>query len=44
MLGVIPSLSFGGLAPSLSSLGVYDDHNVNHNGFGNLTKLRDSTR
>lgn len=39
-LGVIPSLSFAGLGPSLSSLGVYDDHNVNHNGFGNLTKIK----
>jgi hypothetical protein len=39
-LGVIPSLSFTGNGPSLASQGIYNDHNVNHNGFGNLTKVK----
>jgi Carboxypeptidase regulatory-like domain len=40
--GVIPSLSFpggGGNVSGVTSNGIYNDHNVNHNGFGNLTKV-----
>jgi hypothetical protein len=39
-LGVIPSLSFAGSGPSLNSLGFYNEHNVNHSGFGNFTKIK----
>ncbi len=39
-LGVIPSLSFTGNAPSIGAGGIYNDHNVNHNGFGNFTYIR----
>jgi hypothetical protein len=38
-LGVVPNLSFVGNAPSISSDGIYNDHNVNHNGFGNITEV-----
>ncbi len=37
-LGSIPNLSFG-TGPSISAGGIYNDHDVNHNGFGNLTKI-----
>jgi len=37
-LGVVPSLTFVGNAPSIASNGIYNDHNINHNGFGNVTK------
>ena len=36
-LGVLPSLSFRANGPGIRSGGIYNDHNVNHNGFGNLT-------
>jgi hypothetical protein len=39
-LGVIPSLTFSGNVTGLSSIGVYDDHSENHNGFGNFTKIK----
>jgi hypothetical protein len=39
-LGVIPSLSFTGIGPSISSDGIYNDHNKNNNGFGNATYIR----
>jgi hypothetical protein len=39
-LGVVPSLSFTGLGPSISSAGIYNDYNRNHNGFGNATYIR----
>jgi Carboxypeptidase regulatory-like domain/TonB-dependent Receptor Plug Domain len=38
-LGVVPNLSFGNVA-GISSDGIYDDHNINHNGFGNITKIK----
>jgi hypothetical protein len=41
-LGVVPTLSFSGNAPSISSDGVYNDHNVNQEGFGNFTKIEGS--
>jgi hypothetical protein len=38
-LGIVPSLSFlVGSISNVTSAGLYNDHNVNHNGFGNLTK------
>ncbi len=37
-LGVVPSLTFAGNGPSLSSNGLYNARNVDHNGFGDLTK------
>jgi len=39
-LGVVPSLSFTGIGPSISSDGIYNDFNRNHNGFGNVTYIR----
>jgi hypothetical protein len=39
-LGVIPTLSFTGSTPSIGAGGNYNDHNVNHNGFGNFTYIR----
>ena len=39
-LGVIPTLIFQGNAPGISSGGIYHDYNVNHNGFGNITKIK----
>ena len=38
-LGVIPSLSFGNVA-GISSKGIYNDYNSNHNGFGDITKIK----
>jgi hypothetical protein len=38
-LGIVPTLSFSG-GPSITSAGIYDDHNINHNGFGNITKIK----
>jgi hypothetical protein len=39
-LGIAPSLSFlVGSISNITSLGLYNDHNVNHNGFGNVTKV-----
>lgn len=38
VLGVIPTLSVGGMT-SLGGAGVYNDHNVNHNAFGSVTKV-----
>ena len=37
-VGVVPSISFSGNLPNIASNGIYNDHNVNHNGFGNITK------
>ena len=38
-VGVVPSLTFSGInGPNIASNGIYNDHNVNHNGFGNITK------
>jgi len=40
-LGVIPSLTFAGTSgPNIESNGLYNDHNVNHNGFGSVTKVK----
>ncbi|MGA1983643.1 MAG: carboxypeptidase-like regulatory domain-containing protein [Acidobacteriaceae bacterium] len=39
-IGVIPSLSFSGIGPSISSDGIYRDYNRNHNGFGSATYIR----
>ncbi|HEY4381289.1 MAG TPA: carboxypeptidase regulatory-like domain-containing protein [Acidobacteriaceae bacterium] len=39
-LGVVPSLTFAGNGPSINSLGIYNEHNVNHSGFGNVTKIK----
>jgi hypothetical protein len=39
-LGVIPSLSFSGNVTGISSDGIYNDHNTNHNGFGSITKIK----
>lgn len=39
-LGVIPSLSFSGNVTGISSDGIYNDYNKNHNGFGNMTYIR----
>lgn len=39
-LGVVPSLSFAGNGANISSNGLYIDHNVNHNGFGNITRIK----
>jgi hypothetical protein len=39
-IGVIPSLSFTGTGPSISSDGIYNDYNRNHNGFGSVTYIR----
>jgi hypothetical protein len=38
-LGVLPSLLFSGSGPDISSDGFYNDHNINHTGFGNFTKI-----
>jgi len=39
-LGVVPSISFNvGNISGVSSNGIYNDHNYNHNGFGNITKI-----
>ena len=41
-LGVIPSLTFpsgGGNPTSISSAGLYNEYNRNHNGFGSATKV-----
>lgn len=37
-VGVVPSITFSGGGPNIASNGIYNDHNVNHNGFGNITK------
>ncbi len=37
-LGVIPSLTFPVNGPSVSANGLYNARNVNHNGFGDVTK------
>ena len=39
-LGVVPALAFSGNVSGISSGGIYTDHNVNHNGFGNATYIR----
>ena len=39
-LGLCRRLRFGGNVSGVSSLGNYSEHNVNHNGFGNFTKIR----
>jgi hypothetical protein len=49
-LGVIPTLTFAGInipgsatgqgAVGVGAVGLYNDHNVNHNGFGNFTKIK----
>ena len=42
-LGVLSSLTFvsgGGNPTGISSVGHYSEHNVNHNGFGSLTKIK----
>ena len=33
-------IGFSGSAPNIGAGGIYNDHNVNHNGFGNLTYIR----
>ncbi len=39
-LGVVPNLTFSGInGPNISSNGIYNDHNVDQTGFGNLTKV-----
>jgi hypothetical protein len=39
-LGVIPSISFlTGNISGISSDGIYNDHDINHNWFGNATKI-----
>jgi hypothetical protein len=38
-LGVLPNLTFSGNGPSIGEGGIYNDHDVNHNGFGNVTKI-----
>jgi hypothetical protein len=39
-VGVVPSITFGvGNISGIASNGIYNDHNVNHNGFGNITKI-----
>jgi hypothetical protein len=40
ILGVIPSLAFSTNLSGISSLGKYNEHNVNHEGFGNFTVIR----
>ena len=37
-LGIVPSLSFGNVA-GISSAGIYNDYDRNHNGFGDITKV-----
>ncbi len=40
-LGVVPSLTFSvGNISGVTSNGIYNDHNYNHNGFGNITKVK----
>ncbi|HEX9198467.1 MAG TPA: carboxypeptidase regulatory-like domain-containing protein, partial [Acidobacteriaceae bacterium] len=39
-LGVLPAISFSGNQSGILSAGIYNDHNVNHNGFGNLTMIK----
>jgi hypothetical protein len=40
-LGVVPNIGFAaGNISGISSDGIYNDHNVNHNGFGNITEVR----
>jgi len=39
-LGVVPSLAFATNLSGVSSLGDYNEQNVNHNGFGNFTYIR----
>jgi hypothetical protein len=42
-LGVLPSLAFSGTGtPSIGEGGIYNDHDVNNNGFGNVTKIEGS--
>lgn len=36
-LGIIPTISFNGFATGISNAGIYDDHNWNHNAFGDVT-------
>jgi len=39
-LGMVPSISFsGGNVTGISSAGIYNDYNRNHNGFGDITKV-----
>jgi hypothetical protein len=40
-LGVVPSVSFAvGNISGVTSNGLYNDHNYDHNGFGNITKIK----
>ncbi len=40
-LGVIPNIGFAtGSISGISSDGIYNDYNINHNGFGNLTWVK----
>jgi len=40
-LGVVPNIGFAaGNISGISSDGIYNDHNINHNGFGNITKVK----
>jgi hypothetical protein len=39
-LGVLPTLSFATNLSGVSSVGDYSEHNINHEGFGNLTVIR----
>ncbi len=39
-LGIVPALSFAGNVSGISSAGKYNDHNVNHSGFGSFTKIK----
>jgi hypothetical protein len=38
-LGVVPNLLFAGNGPNIQSAGKYSDRDVNHNGFGSITKV-----
>jgi len=43
VLGVVPSIVGSGLT-TLGGAGVYNDHDINHNAFGNVTKtIKDNT-
>ena len=40
-LGVVPTIAFTtGNISGITSNGIYDDHSSNHNGFGNITKVK----
>jgi hypothetical protein len=39
-LGVVPSLTFSGNAPTIGAGGIYNDYNKNNNFFGNITYIK----